>query len=346
MKDKERFVRAGLYPESLPDFPNGYTLGSQIWLYEQPSHYYRRHLLLHEGTHAFMLRWLSGAGPPWYMEGMAELLATHKWGNGRLQLAVMPKSKEDVPYWGRVKIIKDDVAAGRPMSLIQIMQYDAHAHLKVEAYGWCWGAAAFFDAHPRTSAAFKDLQKSAADRTLDFSKRFYERIPGDWPAIVEDWQIFLADCDYGYDFARAAVDRKPAIPLSPGGASVVVQTSRGWQSSGLRLEAGKTYTVRASGRYQLTAGERPWQCEAGGVTIRYCAGKPLGMLLGAVSDSGGAAPAKSPLTTPIPIGNRAELTPQTTGTLYLKINEPAGALADNAGTLTVRVQEKKEGSGK
>src|SRR5262249_1903118 len=123
MKDKDRFIGAGLYPENLPEFPNGYNLGSQVWVYDQKSDYYRRHLLLHEGTHAFMLRWLGGAGPPWYMEGMAELLGTHRWEGGQLTLGIMPASKEEVPYWGRVKIVKDGAAARSGTSTLDIIKY-------------------------------------------------------------------------------------------------------------------------------------------------------------------------------------------------------------------------------
>ena len=54
MQDKARFVAAGLLPNDLPAFLHGYQRGSELWLYEQPSDYYRRHLLLHEGTHGFM----------------------------------------------------------------------------------------------------------------------------------------------------------------------------------------------------------------------------------------------------------------------------------------------------
>ena len=39
---------------------NGVTLGSDMWLHDQPTDYYRRHLLLHEGTHAFMIAFLGG----------------------------------------------------------------------------------------------------------------------------------------------------------------------------------------------------------------------------------------------------------------------------------------------
>jgi len=340
MKDKERFLAAGLYPHSLPDFQFGFNVGSQIWVYEQPSAYYRRHLLLHEGTHAVMLRALRGAGPPWYMEGMAELLGTHRWENGRLTLGIMPARKEDVPYWGRIKIIKDEVAAGRVMSLIDVMQYGPHAHLQVEAYAWCWAASAFLDQHPLTQSAFRELKTQTRDRTLEFSKHFYDRVKENWSAIVEDWQIFIFDCDYGYDIRSAVVQRKPAAELPPAGATIKLATDRGWQSTGYRLEAGKQYKVTASGQYLLKTSPKPWPCDAGGVTIHYYRGKPLGMLQAALGDLEGEPPAITPLVTPQPIGLASEMEPTTTGTLYLKINEPASGLADNSGTLSITIRAK------
>ena len=50
MKDKLRFVAAGLLPDDLPPFLNGYCRHRDLWLYDKTSDYYRRHLLLHEGT--------------------------------------------------------------------------------------------------------------------------------------------------------------------------------------------------------------------------------------------------------------------------------------------------------
>jgi hypothetical protein len=340
MKDKDRFVGAGQYPQSLPDFQFGFNVGSQIWVYDQPSAYYRRHLLLHEGTHAVMLRWLRGAGPPWYMEGMAELLGTHRWEGGKLTLGIMPARKEDVPYWGRIKIIKDEVAAGNVMSLIDVMRYDAHAHLQVEAYAWCWAASAFLDQHPLTQPAFRELKSDTRDRTLEFSKRFYERVKEHWPAIVEDWQIFIFECDYGYDIPRAIVQRKAAGELPPPGSTIKLATDRGWQSTGYRLEAGKIYRVSATGQYVLATSPKPWSCDAGGVTIHYSRGKPLGMLLAALGDLDGETTPVTPLVTPEPVGLVSEIEPTTTGTLYLKINEPASNLADNSGTLTIMIRAK------
>ena len=337
MQDKERFLRCGLLPADLPPFLHGFSRGSQLWLYEQPSGYYRRHLLLHEGTHAFMARWLGGAGPPWYMEGIAELLATHRWQGGQLTLEVMPRSKEEMPYWGRIKLVKDENAAGRGMTLEQIMRYDSRAHRRNEPYAWCWAAAVFLDQHPLTQAAFRELKGNVQDQSLGFSQRLVEKLKPHWPEIVEDWQLFVHDCDYGYDIARAAVVRKPAATLPADGGTVTIAADRGWQSTGLRLEAGKTYTLTAAGRYAVGKVPKPWICEPAGVTIRYYHGQPLGKLLAALSDLVGE-PTTTPLAQPQPIGMGGELSPGRTGTLYLKINEAASGLADNSGTLEVMVR--------
>jgi len=337
MRDKERFVRAGLYPETLPPFPHGYSTDGRLWIYDQPSAYYRRHLLLHEGTHLFMYRWLGGAGPPWYMEGTAELLGTHRLEKGKLALGVMPPTKDDVPYWGRVKIVKDELAAGRGLSLAEIMNFDEHAHLKLEPYGWCWAAAAFFDGHPRTRDAFRKLKADVESPREPFARKLAAALRDDWPAVLLDWQQFVANCDYGYDFARSAIVHKPAAALPKEGAKLAVAADRGWQSTGVTLNAGKTYRLTARGRYTVAGGEKPWPCEAGGVTIRYHQGRPLGVLLAAIRDDD-AGHMSQPLLAPQPIGLTARITPDKSGTLYLAINEASSGLADNQGALEVAIQ--------
>ncbi len=342
MKDKERFAGMGLLPDNLPPFLHGYQRGSEFWWYDQPGTFYRRELMLHEGTHAFMMRFLGGMGPPWYAEGMAEYLGTHKWEGGELTLAYNPRTKEEAPYWGRVKIIKDDYAKSRGMLLTDIMRYDAHAHLKTEPYGWCWGAALFLDNHPLTRDAFRNLPKVAADRSMDFTRDFLKELEADWPAINEDWQLFIVNADYGYDVERGAVLRKKEVSAIPtGGATVTLATDRGWQSSGFAVEAGKTYTVAASGRYRVAKSPQPWPCEPGGITIHYHRGKPLGMLLAAIGDNKNEADTVTPLANPVAVGRLAEITPAFAGTLYLSINEAAAGLADNEGSLTVKIELKK-----
>lgn len=338
MESKPRFQGAGLYTPDLPEFPNGYQKGSQFWLFEQPSDYYRRHLLLHEGTHAFMNRWLGGAGPPWYMEGMAELLGTHQWDGERLTLGYNPPDKTEVPYWGRVKIVRDDFVANRGLTLLDVFRYDQQAHLKNEAYGWCWAATAFLNAHPQTREAFQKLRSNTQDRSIEFSKKFYETLKPVWPEIAEDWQLYVINLDYGFDIARAATLRVPATDLPAGGKSVNVVADRLWQSTGVRLEAGKTYDLTASGRYALAREPQPWWCEPGGITIEYHQGKPLGILLAAVHDPQASDSGLTPLASPEVIGLHGQITPRKSGTLYLCLNDSPAKLADNQGSATVQIR--------
>ena len=342
MKEKNTFIGAGLLPPELPPFPNGFQRGSEIWWYNQPGDYYARHLMLHEGTHAFMHRFLHGSGPPWYSEGMAELLGTHQWQAGKLVLGYNPRNRAETPYLGRVKLVQDAFAAERGMPLPQLLQLRDRS-LQNEQYAWCWAACLFFEQHPLTHAAFRELKDDAHDISLDFSQRFQEKLKKSWPAINEDWELFVANLDYGYDVARAAVVRKLEIaPLPAAGMETKIAADRGWQSTGIRLSKGKTYLLTASGRYQVgkTSGEKgdtPWPCEAGGITLHYHRGRPLGMLLAAIGDQQPPLGPLTPLANPRAIGLAGEITPVADGVLYLCINESAAGLGDNAGELSVKV---------
>jgi len=336
MRDQKPFRAAGLMPEGLPPFRHGYSVGKRLWVNEQSSDYYRAHLLLHEGTHAFMNTILGRGAPPWYMEGMSEMLGTHRWHNGRLTLGYLPASREEVPLWGRVKIVRDDFAARRAKTLRGVFQYGPQAHQDLEPYGWCWAAAIFLDRHPRYQARFRQLAKWV--NAPDLTDRFLKLIGSDWDQLAEEWQVFVADLEYGYDFQRTAIDFTPGRNLPGQGAKVTVAADRGWQNSGIRLEAGVTYRLRASGRYQVANQPQVWWSEPNGVSIRYYRGQPLGILLAAVRPDRPEPNAPSALLRPIPIGLGAELTPKQSGTLFLRINDTSGELSDNAGTLTVEVR--------
>jgi hypothetical protein len=146
------------------------------------------------------------------------------------------------------------------------------------------------------------------------------------------WQAYVKALDYGYDFERMAIDFRQGAPVNAP-VTGTISADRGWQSSGARLEAGRSYHVSATGRYQIANDAEPWPCEPGGVTIDYHNGRPLGMLLGAIDGRTKGAT----LADPIDIGLKATITPSASGTLYLRVNDSAGRLDDNRGELTVTV---------
>ncbi|MEX0641877.1 MAG: hypothetical protein WD468_04210, partial [Pirellulales bacterium] len=338
IKDKTVFQRVGLWSESLPPFLHGYARASELWLYDQPSNYYRRHLLLHEGTHAIMLSQLGGAGPPWYMEGVAELLGTHQWIGGKLVLGYFPKNRDEVPDLGRIKIVREAYAAGGAKSLAEIISYGSQAHLQNEPYAWCWAAAALLDNHPRYQARFRELVKHVTLAEGAFNAHLREVFKDDLAPLAEEWQVFVAGLEHGYDFTREAIDFAAGKPLAGESGTVNVAADRGWQSSGVHVETGKTYRLTATGRYQVAKEPKIWWCEPGGVTIRYHRGRPLGMLLAAVRSDNFQVGQTSGLVTPQPIGLGADLTPAQSGTLMLRINDSAGELADNEGVVLVEIK--------
>lgn len=338
MHAKDRFVGAGMLPADLPPFLNGYQQGKYLWVYDQPDGYYRRHLLLHEGTHAVMDHFLGNMGPPWYAEGMAELLGTHRWENGKLRLGYVPRDKSETPGWGRIKIIKDEAAAGRGMMPAAILDYGPQAHQRNEPYGWCWGLATFLDSHPRYQDRFRQLRGLVRD--ADLTARFKQQLESDWPDLNEEWQLFVMNLEYGYDVGRAAIVRNSARPLPAEGAAATIAADRGWQSTGIRLEAGGKYRLEAKGRYQVGKTTDIWWCEPGGVTLHYYQGRPLGLLLAAIRDDTQPPAGLTPLARPETVGLATTLTAPAAGTLYLRINASAAKLSDNAGQIEVRVRRE------
>ncbi|MEX0613289.1 MAG: hypothetical protein WD738_02460 [Pirellulales bacterium] len=336
--DRRRFEALGMMPAGHDEFINGISIGSELWLYDQPTDYYRRHLLLHEGTHVFMNAFLGGCGPGWYMEGTAELLATHRLDEqtGLVTLRIMPRDRAEVPMLGRIKLIRDACDGGHALAFPAVMQIDNRQQLGNEAYAWCWAAAKFLDSHPRYLRRFRNLQQHVLDNKFnDVVRREYEQ---DWDEVNAEWQAFVATLEHGYDFERMAIGFQRGQPLGAAPQRMSIAADRGWQSSGVWLEAGRPYRVNASGRYQIASEEKdgvtqPWPCEPGGVTIEYHNGNPLGMLLGAIDTS---------FADPMAIGVGSTIGPMTSGTLYLRVNDSPARLGDNHGTLMVTIEEVRK----
>jgi hypothetical protein len=335
MKDKARFVQTNLLPRDLPNFPHGYSRNYDLWLYDQPSDYYRRHLLLHEGVHGFMNTLLGSCGPRWYMEGMAEMLATHRWKDGRLTLNYMPNDRDETPEWGRIKLIKDAVADNRPQSLRSVIEGMSNLTKETELYAWSWAAAYFLDHHPRYRDRFRELFKHV--RQPNFNQFVFETYKTDWQQMSEEWRVFIAGLEYGYDISRTAIDLIPGKPLPEKGAVATIAADRGWQNTGFQLKASVKYKLSASGRFQVADKPKIWHCEPGGVSIRYYQARPLGILLAAVRPDNPNEKDVCVFLNPLTIGLGATITPDQSGTLFLKINDSAAELDDNAGEIKVEI---------
>ncbi len=338
MLDRNRFKSSGMLPGDLPLFPHGYQRDDQLWVVEQPTQYYRRHLLLHEGTHWFMFRKLGSAGPPWLMEGTAELLATHRWSEGNLAMGIIPHSREDVPMWGRITLIQDQLSQGIAPSMESILRYDNRAHQSPDAYAWSWAAVVFLSQNEHTKKAFMELidgrpLKSDASST----KQLLREIQSRKPMIRAEWSAMLTGIEYGFRPERELplLDHR-AKPLTAA-VNFKVSASKGWQDTGVTVTTGQTIHLQASGRYIVGTDPKPWNCEPDGVTLRYVHGQPLGKLLLAIAAPKPEEPAHSQLLPVLPIGSGRKLQADQAGHLLLRINEQGADLDDNSGELSVTI---------
>jgi hypothetical protein len=161
--------------------------------------------------------------------------------------------------------------------------------------------------------------------------------------------------EYGYDIPRTTIDFAPARaePSSDGEkpTMVAVAADRGWQNSGIRLEAGKKYEIEAAGRWTKKCREAFWsgvknlpdqvEIEPNGISIRYYHGLPLGVLLAAVHPDAPNEETPSVFLQPRVVGSAATLAPEQSGTLFFRINETAADLQSNSGEVKVKIRSNK-----
>ncbi|TWT85675.1 hypothetical protein Pla123a_04820 [Posidoniimonas polymericola] len=345
--DRERFRPGGLLPDGGESFPHGLSKGYQLWVMEQDAAYYRQDLLLHEGTHSFMATQLGGCGPGWYMEGMAELLGMHTWDaeTGQLRLGVVLTDGPEARSVGRVGLLQEAVAEKQAFSIPAVMKIDNRRILPNRSYAWVGALATVLDHHPRYQERFRELSSHVLDP--DFNERFQAAYADDWSDLSLEWRIFITTIQYGYDIEREAIDFQPGKPLASTARSSIA-ADKGWQSTGILLEAGQQYQLTAEGKFTIavepTKGPegQPVESTAGGISLDYHNGRPLGVLLAAIDprDAAGqkvSATATGGFFAPVPLGAASTFRAPYSGTLYLRVNDSPAKLADNSGELRVTV---------
>ena len=343
MADREKFIASQLLPDDLPPFGNAYCRDFEFWMDEKSTDYYRRHLALHEGTHGFMLTHISGNYPEWYFEGMAEFLGTHKLTAEGLTLGHYPSDVSEMPLWGRVGLLREAYRAGRmhPWQLIMTQGLQRNEG-ETEYYAWVWGWCALMNGMDAYRERFHDLY--VLRNEPDFPTSLARRYANEWQEVNDNWQVFVSEIEYGYDFERNAIQFGAGKPLDGSAKRFQVDAARGWQSSGIQLEEGKTYEFTATGRFELYRddSQRPpavWHSEPAGISIEYYNGLPIGMLQAVLVSDNRDPAALSPFLNSMPVGAGGKDTADSTGTLYLRINDHPAKRAGNTGVVRFEIRK-------
>jgi hypothetical protein len=284
MQDRAVFAAAGVLPANLPEFPNGYTVDGECYLFDQTEDYYRRHLFLHEGTHAFQFYLAKLHSDQWYTEGLAEYLGLHSWKDGKLKLGIMPASADDVSKWGRIEYLQQAIRRGETMTFAQLRNLQGPSYANTVSYAWSWSAIAVMENHPQYRDRARKFRTEA--RETNFQDAWKKLFAKDLADLRDDIAIYAHGAEYGYDWERNRVEFRAgkSFPADRREGRCAVDSARGWQASGIRLTGGEVYEIRATGKVLLQQKPDPWPAEANGITLAYHAGQPLGVLLGAIRD--------------------------------------------------------------
>ena len=359
--DLSRFEKSGLTPD-LPNFAAGFQRDHNFWFVAQPGPYYTRHLMLHEGTHAFMQWFTGGYGAPWYSEGNAELIGVHRWQDAdeptanRLSLGYRLQDRTEAEYWGRVTSIQRDKAKGQAMSIQDMLDIPANAFRDVRYYAWSWAGCEFLSKHHLTMDSYRRMRSHTRLDAIEFNGRFQKFLQEqnvDWKRVEDDWTLFIDEIDYGHSIERAALSSLTRSNET----QIQVASDRGWQVSDIEVKKGQRFKFSAKGRFNLgklkinsngdqsqTNGREPEsfeiQSEANGVTLFYYRGRPLGELqLGIWNPNAVDSQSRTAgLIEFQPIGLQKSIEFDRDGILCFRVNESPAKLGDNQGTLEVTLE--------
>ena len=336
--DRERFREAGLLPDTIPDFTNGYCDHYRFWFVDQSNPAYRRHLMLHEGVHAFTATLLKMSAPAWYTEGIAEWLATHRLVKEEqaFEHTPIPSSPNEVEQLGRIETIRRLCNAGQAVGIQDVFKLRPTRHGTINSYALAWSVVAFLATHPRYQKAFVAMEQGP------FDERMTHRLTAhaSWNSSVgsRDFDAFISELDYGYDTDSMVIDWSQGGPVADKWLTSSVAANRGWQNPGWRLEAGQRYRLKATGfcsvgTIQSGDGQLNLGSTADGISFDWYRGKPLGRLLAAQWVN------KGPQSHFELIGEGAEanITAGHTGPLFLKINNLPGRLRECRGEIRVQI---------
>lgn len=346
---KERFEKANVLPPEQFAFRHGRHLGYQFWMNNQTSAYYRRHLLLHEFVHCFMMceHGMQNIPPLWFTEGIAEYFATHQLEKviSQSRFGILPPTVDGFEGWGRIAEIRDGSSAtlrnnARSMSLEEVLHPATRSFADESNYAHAWAIVWLMRNHPNLKEPFADFNRVRTDQ--DF-RTASDKIPAfTWKRLAVIWPVFLDSVVEGFDVNRSFPTLGPEPkpwPKSSGSPSVTqLASDQDWQSSGFVFSRGSTITLKCTGRYAVHDKPQPWISEPDGITIEYYLQHPTGRIMAMIVSPDGQF-----VTSRIRVGSETTITiPQEyDGELWLQINDSAAKRAGNSGSTEVRIEAAK-----
>ena len=347
MDARDRFERAGVLPPEQYPIRHGRHLGYRFWMNNQTADYYRRHLLLHEFVHCFLMceYGMRDIPPLWYTEGVAEYYATHQLHAdvAKSEFGILPSSVAGFEGWHRIAEIRrhfnrEPSATGELAEIVplQTVLHPPDTTFQDDSqYANAWALVWLLNHHPELQPEFAAVAACRTDR--QFEDALADVPESTWKQLDQVWPLYLD----GLHEADVANVQFPALtPLKPQGsngdirlpAEFVLDVAHQWVSTGLSMIKGQEIVIECKGRYVVEETTEPWISEPEGITIDYVDGRPLGEVVGTIISADGTQ-----TTRRIPIGSEKKLQSPIDGILWLQTNDQWSKRKKNHGTVAVRI---------
>ena len=340
---KERFEEADVLPPESVVIRHGRHIGYQFWMNNQSSPYYRRHLLLHEFIHCFMMceHGMADIPPLWYTEGIAECLATHELSEDikSSRFGILPATLNGFEGWGRIAEIQTNMTelTNKPTQWQSLMSLECVRNPKDLnfasdlQYAQAWALVWLIRNHPELKPHFSPMSKA---RTRGEFRDVEKSVPAEvWQRLAVLWPLFLASLTEGFEVEHSFPPLNFAASKSPASEKLELQSGKEWQATGVLIKRGATVRLNCMGRYSVHNKPRPWISEPQGITIDYAYSRPLGEITAML-----VAPGGSVCSGRIPIGREGSINAEVDSELWLQVNDSANSRSDNSGSASVVIR--------
>ncbi len=272
---------------------------------------------LHEAVHAYCGQTFGATGPVWYSEGMAEM--GRYWRKN-------DKSAQCDDY------VIDYLKSSEPKSLNEIVNGKEFTGDSWQNYSWRWALCHLLANNTNYAPQFRPLGMAL----LKKEPTSFELVYGDMAReIMFEYRFFLAHLEQGYRADLCSWDWKKKWRTLKGSVNVTakVKAEYGWQPAGALVIEGTEYQYKATGSWRL--GKEAPEHKAEG------AEDGAGRLMAAVLTTGDKEKGSEYLLSKeFELGMEGTFKAPAAGQLYLRCRDAWGQLADNQGTMTVKLKAR------
>ncbi len=263
----------------------------------------------HEAVHAYCSHAFGGTGPTWYSEGMAEI--GQYW-----------KDIDDKSVQCSAEVLRY-LKTSEPKPLKEVVDLAQFTGDSWQNYAWRWSICHLLGFNDNYSQRFKPLGLALMTQQRQVS---FWTVYGTMSQEIEfEYLLFLKNMAIGYRVDLCSWDWKTKFKRISGRRTAIskIKANRGWQATRLIVKSGEKYLFETTGK---------WKIEAEGEELTAQGNEQSkGNLVGVLFDN-------YQLSEPFDLGASSTYTASGDGKLYVRCNDDWASLADNEGTLSLKIK--------